>query len=59
MGESNKREMEAFSSLEPGERQWSHTWPLEQDRQPELAGTLPSSCSWKFSVSGWAVLKED
>lgn len=43
MGGSNKREMEAYTSLEPGGRQWSHTRPLEQDRQPELAGTLPRS----------------
>lgn len=35
--------MEAYSCLEPGGRQWSHMWPLEQDRQPKPAGTLPSS----------------
>lgn len=36
MGESNKREMEAYIYLDPGRRQRSHAWPLERDRQPEL-----------------------
>lgn len=38
MGESNKRAVEACTSLEPGGRRWSQTWPLQQGRQPELVG---------------------
>lgn len=48
MGGSNRRETEAYTSLEPGGRQWSHTWPLERTDNPSWLGHCPGqhSCSW-------------